>query len=84
MSDGKTLTLSVNKSKHLIKYRGKWIPASDFYKKGYEDANIAKKCVDCGKELDGFYWECQPCRAKRNVAMAEIVGEVMGFLGGKP
>lgn len=78
---GKTITLTVNKSKMQIKYRGNWINGSDFYKKGWTDANTRKKCESCDKDLDSYNWYCDKCEIENKKAMAEIMNDVNSFLG---
>ena len=79
---GKIITLTVNKTKMQIKYRGKWINGGDFYKKGYEDANIKQLCARCNKDIKpSFKWYCENCQIAHKKDMMEVINEVNNFLG---
>jgi hypothetical protein len=74
----KLLRLQYNNKTKLVKYRNKWIEPEIIYKKGYEDANIKQKCVDCEKPLRSNYygWRCNECQTKNQRMMTEIIKTV--------
>jgi hypothetical protein len=78
----KVIFLSWNKTKKLLKYRNKWIPQHTIYDKGYEDANVSGKCVECDRPIDGHRWACEECDKRRKILMSEIVGEVSQLFQG--
>ena len=65
-----------------IKYRGKWMKGGDFYKKGYEDANVKQLCARCNKDIKpSFKWYCESCQVAHRKDMTEIIAPLAEVLG---
>ena len=72
----KLLRLEFNKKTKLVKYRNKWIKPKIIYNKGYQDANVKKKCQDCSKPLLNYKWQCDKCKQRTNSILSKLIGEV--------